>query len=96
MLSVAKAKKNIVNPSVIFRTDPELKQLLEDIATASGYDTLQEFMLDVSKGIIQNADPRVMATVQDIQERRLNRVQPKTKVPKEQSRREAAHEPGLK
>lgn len=88
MLFVPEPKQQDQKPAVIFRVDGEMKQLLEDIALASGYATLTDFMLDVAKGIIENVDPKVMATVREIQSRRAIRSTPKVKSPKDRTERQ--------
>lgn len=93
MLIVSTEQRQESKPSVIFRTDAEMKQMLEDIATASGYGTLQDFMLDVAAGVIDHADTKVMETVRDIQKRRAQRIPPTVQAPGGTASKKSAPEP---
>ncbi len=74
---------------ILFRVDPETKDWLEDLAKASGYPTLQDFMVDAAKSLIRNADPRVYRTAKEIHDRRKTKVQPSVELPKAVSGRVA-------
>ncbi len=67
---------------ILFRVDSETKEWLEDLSKASGYATLQDFMVDVARGLIKNADSRIYRTAKEIHDRRKTRVQPLVELPK--------------
>ena len=53
-----------------YRLTDETRQLLEDIAKASGFSSLQQYLDAVVTSLIANVDPDVMRTVNEIRARR--------------------------
>lgn len=67
-----------------FRLDDETRELLEDIARASGYSSLQLFLEAIVKSAVDNTDPEIMRMVRSIQKNRGKSI-PRVTLPKEKT-----------